>query len=96
MSETGLSFVIGVVLLLIVVIRLMLKKEYQAPTFGDAYFDRFIKPHYERGLKAGLSHDELSEMVRVAIYMTQNPTVIGDTPGRHFRDMVDEWMEAHE
>jgi len=59
-------------------------------------YHRFIQPHYERGLKAGLSHDELNAMVKQAIYRVKDPTIIGDTPGSYFRDMVDEWIEQRE
>lgn len=59
----------------------------------DEYFARFIKPHYERGIEAGISVDELEHMLKLA-FDNGNP-ITGTPPGAMFRDMVDKRISEH-
>lgn len=57
------------------------------PFPAEEYFARFIKPHYERGIEAGITQDELEHMLKLA-FDEGNP-ITGTPPGAMFRDMVD-------
>jgi hypothetical protein len=60
---------------------------------GENYFERFIKPHYERGLQAGIPLAELVMMAKQAIDSSVPPKgELGLAPSSIFRDMVDQWI----
>jgi len=56
------------------------------PTFWDKYFDRFVVPHWERGLEHGISEAELNKMFRDCVDNSTMDTL----PGLSFRDAVDD------
>jgi len=55
------------------------------PTFWDTYFDKFIMPHWERGLRHGIPEDELNAMFKDCV----DNSYLDVLPGISFRDAVD-------
>lgn len=61
------------------------------PFPADEYFSRFIAPHYQRGLEAGIAKEDLQAMFEVA--MQYGHPIYGQPPGAIFRDLVDKRIQ---
>lgn len=59
----------------------------------DEYLERFVMPHYSRGVDAGLSIAQLDAMWIEALQKSYDPTIGGLAPSSLFRDMVDNAIE---
>lgn len=68
------------------------KAKRKAGYMQSEHYHRFIKPHYERGLNAGMTIEVLDWMLDEAWRRSYPPHI---NPGSVFRDMVTIWIHDH-